>query len=491
MIRTLAFALLLAFAAPARAQQALPEAVGSAWGFDRSDLTPHPGVRFGVLPNGMRYALMRNGSPAGALSVRLHIDAGSSVEGAKEQGFMHMLEHLIFHGSANLPEGSLPLMLKHQGLRRWTDFNAYTSFDETVYLLDLSRSDTRARETALTLMHEIAVNLRFDRKAVEGAKKMIRDEIRARDAVNDRLTEAQQRFFLPGTSLAGGSVAGMEKSIARASGETLQRLYAHHYVPERATLVMVGDFDPNTAEEEIWARFSGWSARADAADHRPMPVSLPRRSGIEARLFVDPAAPTAVTIAAVEPLPGGADAGRRRDRQFLELMASEMLNRRLARRAADPKATLVKAESMIYNPFPNVRLARVEVKAADRDWRGALEAGSDELRRALEQGFSQAELNEQLIAMRPKERGLVQRTPALADAIVDAVERRLVFTEPADPAATVAYLAQIKLEDVNAAFRAAWAVPGRLIFVSHNRRIPNAAAAVAAAFSNGAGDRAF
>jgi hypothetical protein len=95
------------------------------------------------------------------------------------------------------------------------------------------------------------------------------------------------------------------------------------------------------------------------------------------------------------------------------------------------------------------------------------------------------ELDEQLAVSR---RGLAQAsaprtTSALADAILDAASRGIVFTLPGDPAASAAYLARIRLDDVNAAFASAWSKPDRLIFLSHNRRIPNGEAAVAAAWT--------
>ena len=452
------FLALIAAWIPAAAQPpASPaEAARAAWGFDRSDLAPHPGVRFGVLPNGMRYALMRNPVPAGGLSVRLRLAGGAMLERESEQGFMHLIEHMIFHGSANIPEGALPMMLAHQGLRRWTDFDAFTSHDETVYRLDLGRADARARETALILMREIASHLVFERRAVEGAKTRVRDEIAARDLVQDRIATARNAFFVPGAAIARGPVAGTPAGVRRAGPAALRRLYALHYIPARATLVAVGDFDPAILEAEIIARFTDWQG-PPAAQAAPQPLPVRARGPAKSRLFVDPAAPTAVTIAAVEPL-GGADAARRRDSHFLEHLGSEMLNRRLARIAAQPDAPFLSADSAIYDHFSTTRLARIELAARDRDWRRALRAGAAELRRALAHGFTQTELDEQLAASR---NALVsdaapRNSSTLADAIVDAVGRNIVFTEPADASAAEAYLARIRLADVNAAFRTAW-----------------------------------
>lgn len=463
----------------AQSPPATPEAARTAWGFARSDLTPHPAVRFGVLANGMRYALMRNTAPAGSLSARFHVDAGATAEGDREQGQMHLLEHLIFHGTPNVPEGTLPTMLAQRGLRRWSDFSAFTSFDETAYRLDLARADRASRDTALMLMREIAGNLSFSHRAVEGAKRRVQEEIRARDPVQDRITTAQNAFFMPGTPIARGPVAGTQASVERASGVALRRLYERYYIPARSTLVLVGDFDPDAVEAEIVARFSDWQARGAAVSERT-PSAMRSDHGIETRLFVDPAAATGIVIAAVESL-GAADAGARRDAHFLEHLGNEMLSRRLARIGAQAEAPFASANAAVYDLFSTARLARVEVAAKGRDWRTALQRGALELRRAVAQGFAQSELDEQLAASRRAFAGnrVPQTSSALADAIVDSVGRKIMFTAPGGLAANDAYLGQVRLAEVNAAFRSAWASPGRLIFVSHNRPIPKAAIAAA------------
>lgn len=478
--------LLAAVAAPALPPVPPPisPAVRAAWGFDRSDLPPHPAVRFGLLGNGMRYALMRSTAPAGGLAVRLRIDVGAAAEGPREQGFVHLIEHLVFHGTPNIPEGSLPLMLAHRGLRRWSDFNAFTSYDETVYRLDMARADAAAREPALLLMREIAGNLLFTRRVVGAAKRAVNEEIDARDAAADGMLAAQHAFFMPGTAIARGPVAGARVQVARATGAALHRLYRLHYVPRRTTLILVGDFDPDAMEAEIAARFSDWVPHAPAAAPDRAPPELPVRRGVKARLFVHPLASTTATIATVAPITASADAVRPRDAGYLEHLGGEMLNRRLARIAAAPGAPFLAANHAAYDHFSTARLTRIEVEARNRDWRAAVRAGGIELDRALDHGFSQAELDEQLAASRGAlDRDAAPRTsPALADAIADAVGRRIIFTAPADRAATDAYLARLRLRDVNAAFRAAWAGPHRLLFVSHNRRVRRAEAEIAAAW---------
>jgi zinc protease len=469
--------------ASAQAPAIHSDEVRRAWGFDRSDLPPHPAVRFGVLPNGLRYAVMRNGAPAGALSVRLRIDVGAGVEAIREQGFVHLIEHLIFHGTANIPEGSLPMMLSHRGLRRWTDFDAYTSYDETVFRLNLGRSDAPARQVSLLLMREIATNLMFNRSAVEGAKRKVREEIGGRDAAKDGQIAAENNFFAPNSLIDRGPVAGTSAQVARATPEALRRLYARYYVPERTALVVVGDVDPDAMVAEIAARFSDW--RSSATPGRRSSAT-PARSGCGNKDA--PVHPSSRAHRRYHcPRLAARQRGRRRRPARCSFPGAawqpdaEPAPRRGRRRA---QRTIRERRVSIYDHFNTVRLARLDVAARDRDWRGALQAGARELRRALAGGFTQAELDEQLAATR---KALVRaaapaRTPELADAIIDAVGRRIVFTAPADASGTDAYLSRVRLQDVNAAFKAAWGTSDPLILVSHHRRIARGEAAIAAAW---------
>lgn len=469
--------LCLCFGTGVAAREMPSPAARVAWGFDRSDLTPHPGVRFGVLPNGLRYALMRHEGSSGGLSVRLRFDAGALVEEAGQSGFMHVLEHLIFHGSANLPQGALLFMLPAAGMARTADFGGFTSHDETVYRLDLTRADARARATALTVMSEIARDLRFDRRTVEAAKAEVRAEIAMRDRVADRIAAARDAFFFPGTA-ARGAVVGTDASVRRATGAALRRLYAGHYVPARATLVMVGDFDPLLVEAEIATRLSNWTGDGVGAA-----AALPARtavdesaSNVRAQLFVERGAPSAVAIATVTPS-GGADAVAGRDTAFLQHLGAEMLARRLTRITTG-------ASSALWDHVSAGRVASIDIPARDGDWRGALARGKAVLASVLASGFTQSELDAQIAVSRQAlaPRAAPATSKAIADAIVDAVSRDLLYTEPGDGSATDAYLARVRLVDVNAAFRAAWAGPGQAIFVTHDRSIANAQAAILSAW---------
>jgi len=64
-------------------------------------------VRYGVLANGMRYALMKNQLPPGAVSIRFDLKFGSLYEADGEQGLAHVIEHMAFNGSRHVAEGEM------------------------------------------------------------------------------------------------------------------------------------------------------------------------------------------------------------------------------------------------------------------------------------------------------------------------------------------------------------------------------------------------
>ena len=457
--------------------------VRAAWGFDKSDLTPDPAIRFGVLANGMRYAIMPNETPRQAVSVRLRFDVGAAAEAEGQGGVAHLLEHMAFLGSRRFPEG-LGEAIGRIGLLRPEDANAFTSYTETVYLIDLPRADPPAIDTALLLMRETASELTLTPEAIDRARPVVIAELLARDGVEDRLTLEQTRLYAPGAATGREQVAGSEEEVTAADAATVRSFYELHYSPERATLVVVGDVDPEAVEARIAERFGDWRARA-RGPARPAAALIDRDRPTEAALFVNLALPTTVSIAAAAPIDDGADTAARRERNYREYLASEMFSRRLARLAARADGPFVAASAGIFDWISSARVARIELRARERDWRRALETGEQELRRALQHGFTQAELSEQLAIGR---RALAvaaetRQTPALADAIVAGLETGLMPTAPQNRTEAQSFLGEMNLADVDAAFRAAWAPPGRLIFVGHDRLVPRGERAVLQAWA--------
>ena len=465
---------LFALSGGAAFAQISPEA-RQAWGFDRSDLAPDPAVRFGLLSNGMRFAILRNHVPPGAVAIRMLVAAGATAGGPGEA---HYLEHLAFMGSRRVPEGARARLTRRERLSLGRDFNAHTGDTDTIYRVDLPRPDRAQLDRTIMLMRAIASELSLTPAAVERARHALIAEARERSGPDDGRERDQIAFFAPGTAIAGASLTGSEADVAAIRADGLRRLYARYHTPERTVLIVVGDADPVWIERRILAHFGDWRGRDPVAGPSPGRIDPARATAF--RLFHAPSASTWVTVAAVSPLDGPRDSAAQRDRGFLESLGADMLaGRVLGYRGED--RPFMDADAEVQDYYRTARIARFSVRSIDRDWRMALEVAEQELRRAILHGFSQAELD--IALSREAERlGAVaapQTSAELANRITAMVGAGIIVTAPGRPADTAAYLARIRLDAVNATFRAAWAAPGRLVHVAHDRAIEGGEARLA------------
>src|SRR5690606_30494030 len=213
--------LLVALAPPtfARADGAPPAASAAvnphtdaarAWNFAASDIAVDPNIVFGVLPNGMKYALLRNTTPKDSVVMRLRFDVGSFAEADDQRGLAHFLEHMAFNGSTHVPEGEMVKLLERKGLAFGADTNASTGFDETIYKLDLPHATDDLIDTGLMLMRETASELTIAPEAVDRERGVILSERRARDTYQLRSLVDQFAFAMPAMTVAQRIPIGTE-----------------------------------------------------------------------------------------------------------------------------------------------------------------------------------------------------------------------------------------------------------------------------------------
>ncbi|KGB58966.1 M16 family metallopeptidase [Sphingopyxis sp. LC363] len=462
--------LLIASTAPAYAREtpakaAAPAAVdpqdaaAKAWNFAASDIPVDPNILFGVLPNGMKYALLKNSTPKDSVVLRMRFDVGSFAEADDQRGLAHFLEHMAFNGSTNVPEGEMIKLLERKGLAFGADTNASTGFDETVYKLDLPNASDDLIDTGLMLMRETASELTIDPAAVDRERGIILSERRARDTYQLRSLIDQLDFQMQGMTVASRIPVGTEQVIRTAPAARIRDLYDRYYRPERATLVMVGDFDPAAVEAKIKARFADWQGRGPAgADPDIGDVNYSRAAAADD--FVDPAIQDSVTIARFKRWTLEPDTKAKRARKLAEDVGEAIVSRRLAKIALkedSPILTGYFSDAEGWKIFDQVTVGAVAKEGA---WKEALALVEQEQRRAVEHGFTQAEVDEQFAIRRTAFRNAVagvttRRSETLADALVAAAEGDFVFTRPETSQALFeAAAAPLDAAAVTAAFRA-------------------------------------
>jgi zinc protease len=226
-------------------------------------------VRTGTLDNGLEYYVRHNERPGAKASLRLAIDAGSVDEIGLSTGVAHFDEHMMFNGTEKYPENELINVLRGFGAAFGADINAYTSFDETVYELDVP-NDGDSLEAGMDILDQWLSHATFDADQVEGERGVITDEWRSRtQSVEGRLSEVAEGLYLAGTPYEGRDPIGTDESINSVPRDELVAFYDAWYRPDNAAVIVVGDIDVDDMVADIEDRFGSAVSRTDEMPARP------------------------------------------------------------------------------------------------------------------------------------------------------------------------------------------------------------------------------
>ncbi len=446
-------------AKPAAAATINPQtSAAKAWNFAASDIPFDSNIVFGVLPNGMKYALLKNTTPKDSVVLRMRFDVGSFAEADDQRGLAHFLEHMAFNGSTHVPEGEMVKLLERKGLAFGADTNASTGFDQTVYQLDLPNASDDLVDTGLMLMRETASELTIDPGAVDRERGIILSERRARDTYQLRSLIDPLDFQMEGMKVASRIPVGTEEVIRTAPAARIRDLYDRYYRPERATLVMVGDFDPAAMEAKIKARFADWQGRGPAGANPDIGKPDYARAAASDD-FVDPAIQDSVTITAFRPWVQEADTKAKRARKLAEDIGESIVGRRLAKIALEENSPILAGyfnDAEGWKVFDQVTIGAVAKEGA---WKDALALVEQEWRRAAEFGFTEAEVAEQVANRRTALKNAVagvttRRSDTMADVLVDAADGDFVVVRPETSLAMFEAVApSLTADAITAAFR--------------------------------------
>ena len=460
-----------------------PNAEDAVWTHEVSDVAVDPTVRYGVLENGMRYAIRTNETPAESAAVRMAFNMGSLGEADDQRGLAHFIEHMAFNGSTHVAEGEMIPLLERYGLAFGPDTNAFTSFNTVAYQLDLPANGDEIVDTALFLMRETASELLLDADAIDAEREVVQSEERFRNTPLLRWNNALTRFRLPDTIIPDRSPIGTIEVLQNAPRERFVDFYENYYVPERAMLVVVGDIDADRVEAKIQALFADWRGPDDA---RPDPelgdvaADRPFTTGY----FYDPEVFTILTIDAIIPGEAEPDSREARYQSTLAAIGDAILARRLQTIQASGVSPFLQTGVSRGDEFGiALRAGLLGVSAPER-WDETLEIMEQELRRALEHGFTESELAEQMANLRSSLENSVERSgtrenTALADGIWSAWRNDRVYTYPEGNLARFeGYADRITLDAVNAAFREIWEEADPAVFMASSVELDDAEGAL-------------
>ncbi|MFV0605111.1 MAG: M16 family metallopeptidase [Niabella sp.] len=222
-----------------------------------SDKIPiDPKVKIGKLENGLTYYIRENNKPEQKVELRLVVNTGSIMEDDDQQGLAHMAEHMAFNGTKNFKKNEIVSFLQNIGVGFGNDLNAYTSFDETVYMLPIPTDKPGNLEKGFQVLEDWAHNVTYLNEDIESERAIILEESRLGKGANDRMFRKQYPYIFAGSKYANRLPIGVDSIIKNFAPDAIRRFYKDWYRPNLMAVIVVGDVSVATAETMIKNHFS-------------------------------------------------------------------------------------------------------------------------------------------------------------------------------------------------------------------------------------------
>lgn len=212
-------------------------------------------IRIGKLENGLTYYIRKNSTPENRVEMRLAVNAGSVLEDEDQQGLAHFVEHMAFNGTRNFAKNELVDYLQSVGVQFGPEINAYTSLDETVYMLTLPTDSAHIIEKGYQIMEDWAHNLTFDANEIDKERGIIVEEWRIGQGPNQRMQEKLFPVLFKDSKYASRLPIGKKEIIENAPHERIKKFYSDWYRPDLMAFVVVGDIEPDAVENSIKEHF--------------------------------------------------------------------------------------------------------------------------------------------------------------------------------------------------------------------------------------------
>lgn len=404
---------------------------------DPNQINPDPAVRFGALPNGLRYAVMRNEVPKGAVSIRLGVEVGSFEENDGERGIAHFLEHLAYGDTKSFPEEDLLKIFAAKGVAFGQDQNAQTTLHSTIYELDLPSGDPASLDLGFRWLREVADGVQFRPEKVERERRIVLAERSVRDTPTAAYSEAKKAFLQRGLRSPERAPEGLVADLAAIGSEQLKAFHERWYRPDNAVVVVAGDLPVEELERRVRDRFSSWAGQGPAPT--PPPYGKPDETrGEEVFVRSDAGLIPAVGACRVHPADWAAprDVARLRRDVTREIWIA-VLNDRLVRAANVTDRPFVSAHAYAQDGGREAEAVCLSAVPIDGDWARALKAADVELKRLAAAVITEDELDHALEAERAHYRGAVSHASTrtsgeLASDLMDSELDHDVFASPAE-----------------------------------------------------------
>ena len=421
---------------------------------DSPALALDPAVRTGTLDNGLTYFIRKHNKPEKRAMLWLAVNAGSVLEEDDQKGLAHFVEHMAFNGTERFEKNTIIDFFEKSGMDFGADVNAFTSFDETVYMLQVPTDDAKLLSTGFDVLEDWAGAVSFTPEEVDKERGVVIEEWRLGRGASQRVFDKQWPVFLAGSKYADRKPIGEKEILENAPVERLKAFYTDWYRPNNMAVIIVGDIDPDVVEKDIAKRFGDLTNPEGAPERVDIEVPLLDETRIDIQTDKEMSM-TQVTVAIKGPrIEYKTENGYRA--KLTEELFHGMLRARFTEIGERPEAPFAFSFSFTNTMGRAVDVFRLFAGAKPGQSEGALKTLLVELERVRRHGFIESEF-ERIKAehMRDLERAVaeadtVQGRSYAFGLVNHFLEGNTMISRANDLELAKKYLPTITLDDVNA-----------------------------------------
>jgi zinc protease len=347
-------------------------------------------VTRGTLPNGMTYYIRKNTRPEKRVALQLAVKAGSVDETDQQQGLAHFLEHMAFNGSRHFKPGELISTLESTGARMGPHVNAYTSFDETVYMFQVPTDKEGIVQKGLQALADVADGLTLDPKEIDKERGVVIEEWRGGLGAAARIRDQQIPILFNKSKYAQRLPIGKPEVLKTFTPAQLRAFYTKWYRPDRMALVVVGDINSSELEAEVRKMFGATKKPTTPPPPRAYEIPLPPGTMVKVATDTEATQSSISLVRKRKSEPNDTVADYRRN--LAEQMVSQMLNERLDELARKKDARFLSASAYESPLNKSVTLFSLGATVEEGKLAEGLSALQVESNRVKQFGFGPAEL---------------------------------------------------------------------------------------------------
>jgi len=410
-------------------------------------------VTVGKFANGLRYFIRENREPENRAQLRLVVNAGSILEDDDQLGLAHFLEHMAFNGTKNFEKHELVEFMESIGMRLGPEVNASTSFDETIYMLELPTDNSEYMTRAFQILRDWAHNMTLDSEEIDKERGVVIEEWRLGQGASSRLRDKYFPVLFKGSRYAERLPIGKKENLETFDPDVLRRFYRDWYRPDLMAVIAVGDFDSAQILELTRKYFEDQANPPNPRERKS--YGVPDQDGTLYCIATDKET-TSTGIAVyrkTEPIEDRTVGDYRQ--QIVEGLYNGMLNSRFAEIARKPDPPFIGAASSRGNLIRTKGVYALSASVLENGTQQGLKALFTEAERVAKFGFKPSELERQKIAvLRGMERAHTNRDNTPTGSFASEYTRAFLTGEPIpgidyEYALYQRFIPEITLEEVN------------------------------------------